>query len=226
MRYMEGKIICCGMHKTGITSLQKMLEVLGYKVRGGSSRLLVPILKGNFKPVLKTAEPYDAVRDIPWYNIYRELDELIPGSKFILTIREEESWYQSVSKAIGDIKRANTEWLYGRGKGLPKYHKENTLRKYREHNQGVIDYFKDRPDDLLVLNLADGDGWEKLCPFLGKDIIEGGIPHLNTVKKVSSRAQHGSLYFEYWRRPIKTIKNNFKIWSIDIRGLWPKKNTD
>ena len=197
-----------------------MLEQLGYSVRAGSSRLLVPILKGNFNPVLKAADPFDAVRDIPWYNIYRELDEQIPDSKFILTVREEESWYKSVSRSIGDVKRANSEWLYGRGKGLPKFNKENTLHKYREHNKGVIDYFKDRPNDLLVMNISEGDGWDKLCPFLGKEIPDAEIPHLN---KASQHIDRSSVYWRYWRRPIKTLKNNFKIWTIDVRGLWPEE---
>jgi hypothetical protein len=38
----------------------------------------------------------------------------------------------------------------------------------------VHDYFRERPDDLLVLNICAGEGWERLCPFLGQDVP--GIP--------------------------------------------------
>jgi hypothetical protein len=35
----------------------------------------------------------------------------------------------------------------------------------------VQEYFKDRPADLLVMNICAGEGWEKLCPFLNRDAI-------------------------------------------------------
>ena len=31
-------------------------------------------------------------------------------------------------------------------------------------------YFKNRPNDLLVMNICSGEGWEVLCPFLNKPI--------------------------------------------------------
>jgi hypothetical protein len=34
----------------------------------------------------------------------------------------------------------------------------------------VIEYFADRPNDLLVLPLATTNKWEKLCAFLQKPI--------------------------------------------------------
>ena len=40
-------------------------------------------------------------------------------------------------------------------------------------------YFRERPQDLLVLDFAKGDGWEKLCRFLGADIPESEFPHAN-----------------------------------------------
>jgi len=45
------------------------------------------------------------VEDNPWPLIYKELDKRIPGCKFILTLRDEESWYSSVKRHIDDLKR-------------------------------------------------------------------------------------------------------------------------
>ena len=47
--------------------------------------------------------------------------------------------------------------------------------KYHEINT----YFKNRPNDLLVMNICEGDGWEMLCPFLGTDIPDVPFPKLN-----------------------------------------------
>jgi hypothetical protein len=33
------------------------------------------------------------------------------------------------------------------------------------HDREVMEYFKNREEDLLVLDIAAGEGWEKLCPF-------------------------------------------------------------
>jgi hypothetical protein len=41
----------------------------------------------------------------------------------------------------------------------------------------VKEYFRDRPDDLLVMNICAGEGWEKLCPFLGLAIPKVKFPH-------------------------------------------------
>lgn len=50
------------------------------------------------------------------------------------------------------------------------------------------DYFAGRPEDLLIMDICAGDGWEKLCPFLGFEIPETPFPHLNTrAEKVQGR---------------------------------------
>ncbi|MDA3821118.1 MAG: hypothetical protein PF450_00700, partial [Bacteroidales bacterium] len=151
---MNGKIIGVGFQKTGTSTLREALKILGYSVKDTTPRALIPILRGNYKKVLRILKNYDALEDTPWYKIYKELDELIPGSKFILTIRDEESWYTSVSKHIGDLRAAHHEWIYGRGKGLPKDDKDNTVAVYRNHTIEVIEYFKERPEDFLILDFT------------------------------------------------------------------------
>jgi len=173
------KIIGVGFQKTGTSSLRDALTMLGYKVGDNNYKLLFPILHGNYKKVLKTIQRYDAVEDNPWPLIYKELDKLIPGCKFILTLRDEESWYESVKRHINDLRDPMHEWIYGRGKGLPKDDKANTLQVYRKHNEEVLNYFKNRPQDLLIMNITQGDGWEKLCPFLNKEIPSLPFPHQN-----------------------------------------------
>ena len=213
---MSGKIICAGMHKTGTTTLEKALTALGYKVKKDTTRLLIPILRGNFQKAADLIGDHDAVEDMPWFMIYRELDELIPGSKFILTLRDEEDWYRSISRHVGDVRSAHAEWIFGRGKGIVKHHKENTLEVYRRHNKGVLDYFQDRPEDLLVMDFSRDDGWEKLCPFLEKEMPDEPFPHVN---KSDYRDDRNTFYWRFrWAR--HQVKNNFKIWYIGARGLW------
>ena len=123
----KGLVIGVGFQKTGTSSLREALKILDYRVKDTTARALIPILKGDYDKILRMLKNYDAVEDTPWYIIYKELDQLIPNSKFILTIRDEESWYKSVNRHIGDLRSANHEYIYGKGKGLPKDDKQNTI---------------------------------------------------------------------------------------------------
>ena len=71
------------------------------------------------------------------------------------------------------------ELIYGRGYGHPVGNEACYIQRYEQHNQAVLDYFEHRPDDLLILQLTEGEGWEKLCPFLDKPIPQCIFPHEN-----------------------------------------------
>lgn len=210
---VSGKIICVGYMKTGTSSLRIALRELGYKVEGNNHELLYPILSGNFNRVLSFISQVDAVADNPWPKIYKELDKNIPGCKFILTAREEESWFKSVSNHIGELRNPMHEWLYGKGNGVPKYSMEAVLKNYRDHIAEVKNYFKNRPDDFLILDFANGDGWEKLCPFLGKPIPATPFPHANKSEARTVR----TFYFKLKRK----LKFKLQLFYFNLRG-WIK----
>lgn len=212
---MQGKIIGVGFQKTGTSTLREALKILGYSVKDTTPRALIPILRGNYSKILRMIRNYDALEDTPWYMIYRELDRLIPGSKFILTIRDEDSWYTSVSKHIGDLRAAHHEWIYGLGKGIPGEDRENTVRVYNQHNRNVHAYFRERPDDLLVLDFTKGDKWEPLCRFLGKEVPDVPFPHYNKTSEVEATSKPVQSRFRKMRH---RFKNQLKIRFIHIMG--------
>jgi len=53
------------------------------------------------------------------------------------------------------------------------------LKRYENYNKRAIEHFKERTDKLLVMNIIDGDGWDKLCNFLNKPIPNKPFPHKN-----------------------------------------------
>ena len=59
------------------------------------------------------------------------------------------------------------------------YAKEIYLQHYLRHNYLVCDYFKYRPDDLLVLNVSEPSAMERLCVFLDVKYTGQAMPHLN-----------------------------------------------
>ena len=51
--------------------------------------------------------------------------------------------------------------------------------RYERHNANVTEYFRHRPDNLLILNLSDAVAMRKLGEFLGLSCDAIGMPHLN-----------------------------------------------
>jgi hypothetical protein len=136
---------------------------------------------------------FDAVQDTPWPILYKELDQRYPGSKFILTIRDTDKWFNSVIKHFKGHKIPMHQWIYGVPKA--KGYKNAYIKRYEAHNRDVIEYFKDRPNDLLVMDITKGDGWEKLCPFLGKEIPPVSFPKQNTSSQKSRQLWQRSKKF-------------------------------
>ncbi len=60
--------------------------------------------------------------------------------------------------------------------GTQEYEEEAFSRAYDAYTAEVREYFRERPQDLLVLDICGGEGWSKLAPFLGKPIPEAPFP--------------------------------------------------
>lgn len=92
------------------------------------------------------------------------LDEQYPNSRFILTTRPMEQWLE---------RRAD----HNRARGY--IIDPDGWRAERDaHHAAVLAHFAGR-DDLLVMDITSGDGFEKLAPFLGRRPPTGGFPWEN-----------------------------------------------
>lgn len=176
----EKKVIGIGLHKTGTSTLGDALIKLGYKVVGARLDLTESLKKGHIKPAIQLAKRFDALQDVPWALLYKELDNAFPNSKFILTERNEDKWLNSILKHFGNRHWDMHEWIYG--KGVAKGNEIIYRNKYRNHNKEVKQYFNNRPNDLLVMSFENGDEWEKLCDFLNIPVPKTKFPHSNKGK--------------------------------------------
>jgi hypothetical protein len=171
------KVFCIGFQKTGTTSLEAALKLLRYRVCDVRFDLIQPLRQRDFSKVWEIADAYDAVRDNPWPVLFRELDKQYPGSKFILSIRDESAWIKSVVNHFGTKPSEMLDFIYGFP--FPIGHEETFLQTYRNHNRDVREYFADREDDLLVLDLNKEAGWVPLCSFLQRPVPSVAFPHQN-----------------------------------------------
>ncbi len=134
---------------------------------------------------------YDAFQDNPWPLLYRELDEAFPSSKFILTLRPVDDWYSSVLSHFSGKSTPMRKWIYGCGD--PIGNKDIYTQRYESHNQAVKQYFSNRPNDLLVMNITEGDGWESLCRFLARPVPSSPFPFENPkISRVDGSCEEGA----------------------------------
>jgi len=172
---MVQRIFGIGMGRTGTKTLSTAMKILGYSSKHGAG--------------IRDVKQYEFLNDIGIAVRYKFLDYYYgPVAKFILTFRELESWIDTarwVAKAKGGRRGKD-----GVIKGTTPHRAENRFMLYgithfdekifrevhERHNREVVEHFKGR-DNLLIMNIVAGDGWDKLCPFLDKPIPERPFPH-------------------------------------------------
>ena len=177
------KVFGIGLSRTGTLSLTRGLDMLGYRARHYPNDPTTQDELRSGRYALTVLREVDALTDIPVAPFYPQLDAIFPGSKFILTTRATESWLPSVANhfrmyvehrrdAFDDFMLA---CVYG-----SLHFSEARFRYVKElHEDNVRRYFHERPDDLLVLDVSDGDPWQPLCAFLGVDVPTDPFPHTN-----------------------------------------------
>ena len=173
------KIFGIGFHKTGTTSLASALQLLGYRVTGPNNVSDPDIGETYVELTRSLSAEYDAFQDNPWPLVYREMDELWPDALFVLTVRDSAAWIGSQTGHFGTETTPMREHIYGAGRGAPVGNEDHYVAVMEAHNAAVRAWFRDRPDKLLEMDFSAGDGWDRLCPFLGVPVPGRPFPHSN-----------------------------------------------
>ena len=174
---MTQKIFCIGFHKTATTSLATALRKLNYRVTGPNGVNDINIQNNALRIAFDLVEKFDAFQDNPWPIIYKELDRKYTHSKFILTTRNSEQWIKSLISHFGESETPMRKWIYG--KGSPLGNEQTYVNRFENHNKEVLEYFKERVNDLLIMDITKGDDWEKLCAYLNLPKPDTPFPHVN-----------------------------------------------
>lgn len=178
------KIFGIGLSRTGSMSLHYALKVLGYRSHF--------VFDGEEIIGEELSKKFDAFTHTPLASVYKELDQRFPNSKFILTIRKDrQSWLNSCKQQQDLLPkmRSATKKVLLRTYGTEKFDEYMYSNAYDRHLNSVNQYFAGRQTDLLTLDICDGEGFEKLCPFLGKPIPERPFPLKNSISSLKSPVQ-------------------------------------
>lgn len=102
------KVFCVGANKTGTSTVAAVLASLGRKLPNQQRQeaTLAPLVRrGDIEAIRRFCRRYDAFQDQPFSTppMYALMDALFPGSKFILTLRDPDQWFDSTVSQLARI---------------------------------------------------------------------------------------------------------------------------
>ncbi|WP_299681780.1 sulfotransferase family protein [uncultured Roseobacter sp.] len=181
-----------GLSKTGTTSLNDALEILGY-----SAFHLPPIAHADAQGQIRSRWPwwvykYDALTDLTVSVLHAELRETFPNARFIHTRRPLEKWLDSCRRhftaELGQTRIAQGQAylndLCDAFYGSHIYDEAGYRAAYERHEREVMALHGGQPG-FMDWDLTQGDGWAPLCAFLGKPVPEAPFPVSNKGRKAS-----------------------------------------
>jgi hypothetical protein len=196
-------VIGAGLGRTATFSLKFALEHLGFgpcyhmsEVFAGARRnvpLWLDVIDGrpDWDAIF---DGYHSTTDYPACTYWRELAEHYPRAKVVLTVRDPDSWFESVSETIfsegmqgslagsptGDMMQGVIFDAFGDRVRDRAFMTEWFVRR----NQEVIDSL---PAERLLV-FAPREGWEPLCAFLGVPVPAEPFPRVNSRDELSAHS--------------------------------------
>jgi hypothetical protein len=228
------KLIGAGLPRTGTLSQKVALEMLGLKpcyhmVNVLQNLDVVPQWRRALDGDGQWDELFDgfqAMVDWPGSFFWRELIEVYPDAKVLLSVREGSSWVRSMRDTIwgviyGDILLrhlsdarcvVDPEWrgytnmmdsMWQRmglaGSAVTEERMISGMDRYHEEVRQTVP-----PERLLVWSVTDG--WGPLCEFLEVPAPDAPFPHLNDSKMFAERVVDGSLHVLHeWRAETEDV---------------------
>jgi hypothetical protein len=224
------KVIGAGLPRTGTLSQKVALEMLGFRPCYHMVNVLADLdLAPNWRRAMDGDADWDdifgdhqATVDWPGSFHYRELIEVYPEAKVLLSVRDGDSWAASMRDTIwglfyGDIlikhlsearRLVDPKWDGYMGMMEEMWRRSGLIFGEQldlDWMSAAVDRYhaevtRDVPGDrLLVWSVSDG--WDPLCDFLEVPVPDQPFPHLNDTDTFIDRIVDGSLLtLEEWRR--------------------------
>jgi len=192
---MALQVIGAGVGRTGTLSLKLALERIGFGPCYHMTEVLAGVRRNTplWIEAVQGRPDWDAIfagyhstTDYPACTFWRALADHYPEAKVVLSVRDPDRWFDSVSQTIFSARmRASVDAtplapMFERAvHGM--FGNRITDRAFmtgwfRRRNQEVIDALA--PERLLVHSARDG--WEPLCAFLGVPVPDVPYPRINS----------------------------------------------
>ncbi|MGI3186254.1 sulfotransferase family protein [Nioella aestuarii] len=176
---MTLEIIGAGFGRTGTESLKRALEMLGFGPCHHMHEVMArPELNQKWRAIAAGADPdwdqvfqgFRATVDWPSTHYWDVLADHYPEAKIILSVRDSESWFNSMQNTILPVLRDSTD-PESFGTAVIRAQVFTGRLDDRDHIIGVYEDHIARvkatiPSERL-LTYELGSGWGPLCAFLG-----------------------------------------------------------
>ncbi|HQN50033.1 MAG TPA: sulfotransferase [Phenylobacterium sp.] len=194
------KVIGSGLGRTGTKSMQTALNMLGVgpthhmvEVFAHPESIPLWVAAGHGRPDWDAIfDGYGAMVDYPGAAYWRELAAYYPDAKVLHTVRDPDKWFDSTQATIfapGSAADAQE------GPMVPFFESfMGDLRHHLHDRAYMTDYFLRHteavkaaipPERLLVFEV--GEGWERLCRFLGVPVPAEPYPSENSTAEFQAR---------------------------------------
>lgn len=164
------KVFLIGRRRTGIQTIRKALEVVGFK----KSSILSELKSEKIEDLISTAKKYDFIAVVRDYtmNDVRAIESAYPDCRFILTKRDTEIWYASFVRYYNTLKGDHPQTVHtNKGHYASKF--------YDEYNNHVKAHFLGRDWKLLTMVFDGSHSWGNFCSYFKKPIPATSFPHEN-----------------------------------------------
>ncbi|KAJ7891152.1 hypothetical protein B0H13DRAFT_1625970 [Mycena leptocephala] len=241
------RVLVLGYPRTGTASMKKALEILGYgDVHHMQSVDANPLEAEMWEEAINArffgrGTPYgraewdqllghcEAVTDTPAAMFAEDLVAAYPDAKVILTNRDSDKWWTSLTQSIGAVAGSRRYRLaaildpqaFGRVAALahlirsviigPVVTKEGAKARFVAHYQRVRDIV---PKGRL-LEYEVSEGWDPLCTFLVKDVPEVEFPRTNDAKMLRKRYE-AAIANIYWQFALRRVLPFFLLTGVAL----------
>ena len=209
-KWQENKIFGIGLSKTGTSSLSKALLLLNFSTAHWTNPYSHDLLSDDDMPL------FDSLTDISITYKYKEIYSAYPDAKFILTTRAVVDWERSFLSHYARSMHATSfddlrEIILGQhpprfGQKYVDMHKslyfryKNLPEAYHSHEQDVLNFFKGRKEQLLLLDVSKPNALQILAEFLKVETPQKNFPHVNKKEQKNT-----------WISPITGETRSFKF---------------
>jgi Sulfotransferase domain len=197
------KVVGTGLGRTGTKSMQTALAMLGFGPchhmvemfqHPESMQLWIDAGEGrpNWEAIFKD---YNSALDYPSAAYWREITSYYPRAKVLHSVRDPGEWFESVQATIlapDSLARRESDDLPARFFAsircrLPAQLDDRAIMTdhFRRHTNAVISAIS--AERLLVYQM--GEGWERLCKFLGVPVPAEPFPSENSRAEFIGRIQ-------------------------------------
>ena len=230
------------MPRTGTLTQKVALEMLGF----GPCYHMVDVLADLdqaklWQRALDGEAPWEQIFDgfnstVDWPGgyFYRELIDVYPDAKVLLSVREAQAWERSMRETVWAVRHGeslvrllssaqahvNEQWrgflemidrlvwegegTFASGHAEPQQLIDTMIRHNREVEEVVPS------ERLLVWDVKEG--WERLCEFLEAPVPQQPFPHVNDRTEFLNRVIDGSLQaLRQWRSEQASVEPSFAV---------------